>query len=279
MRVWFLFAGALVMFAVAAVWRYREERRAAPPAVPSVAPVVAEAPTTPCAVPVVLARRGRFHSDVFSTAPTDWRVAGAAIAEVANRWQCDPRWSFFVLKNDRREGKAAALWSKYLYPGDVAVEFFVANKMEGQRGQPYTYARDINVTICADGSDLRKGYTFMWGGYGNTVSVILRNGVEVARCQGRIPTDMKYHNSWFTYCVEKQGGKLTFRVTDHYAKHGPLVDLTYNDPQPLQGDRVAVWTYDHAIMLARTLISGDGGETTESPDFQPGPLKTPYDDK
>src|SRR5208283_4882248 len=129
-----------------------------------------------------------FKNDTFSSAPVGWRSAGAAISEVTNRWQCDPRWSFFSLKNDIKVGKSAVLWSKYLYPGDVALELHVGNKMEQNRGLPYTYARDINVSICSDGSDLTKGYTFMFGGNNNAGSMILRNGVEVANNPKRIPT-------------------------------------------------------------------------------------------
>lgn len=222
-----------------------------------------------------------FRNDFFSKAPTAWRIAGAAIAEVTNRWQCDPRWSFFSLKNERGKGKppAAVLWSKYLYPGDVTVEFFVGNKMEGERGQPYTYARDINVTICSDGADLNKGYTFMWGGHANAGSMILRNGVEVKRHGARIPTDMNYHRYWFSYKVEKQGGKITFRVDRMFAGDSKQSELVYEDTQPLQGNHVAIWTYDHAIMLSRVRISGDGGNVAEEPDGQLEPLKTPYDPK
>jgi len=220
-----------------------------------------------------------FRNDFFSGAPTGWRTAGSAIAEVTNRWQCDPRWSFFSLKNDRERGKAAALWSKYLYPGDVTVEFFVGNKMEGVRGQPYLYSRDINVTICSDGADLNNGYTFMWGGHNNSGSMILRNGVEVRRHGARIPTDMNYHRYWFSFKVEKQGGRLTFRVDRFFASDSKQAELVYEDPQPLQGDRVAIWTYDHAIMLSRVRISGDGGNVCEHPDLPSEPLKTPYDSK
>ena len=217
-----------------------------------------------------------FRSDLFSRAPTAWRTAGNVVAEVTNRWQCDPRWSFFSLKNDlRRAGKTAAFWSKYLYPGDVTMEFYVGNKMEGERGQPYTYSRDINVTICSDGSDLGKGYTFMWGGDNNTVSRILRDGVEVKRSGEHIPTDMNYHRVWFTYRVEKQGGHLIFRVLDSSGRRH--CELTYDDPQPLQGSHLAIWTYNHAIMLSRVRISGDGGNVAEHPDWRPEPLKTPYD--
>src|SRR5205814_675854 len=117
----------------------------------------------------------------FSNAPTAWRTAGDAIAEVTYRWQCDPRWSFYSLKRVLAKARPAVLWNKTLYPGDVTVEFFVGNKMEGERGPPYTYARDINVTICSDGSDLTKGYSFLFGGQGNTGTMITRNGVEVKR--------------------------------------------------------------------------------------------------
>jgi len=217
-----------------------------------------------------------FRNDLFSRAPVSWRTAGNVIAEVTNRWQCDPRWSFFCLKNDLRKGpKAAALWSKYLYPGDVTMEFYVGNKMEGERGQPYTYVRDINVTLCSDGSDLGKGYTFQWGGDNNCLSRIMRDGVEVKRSGEHIPTDMTYHRYWFTYRVEKQGGHLNFRVLDSSGrKH---CELTYDDPQPLQGNHLAIWIYNHAIMLSRVRISGDGGNVAEHPDWRPEPLKTPYD--
>ncbi|MCY3024158.1 MAG: hypothetical protein NTW87_34715, partial [Planctomycetota bacterium] len=213
----------------------------------------------------------------FSRAPTAWRTAGAAIAEVTNRWQSDPRWTFFSLKNDRAKGKPAVLWSKFLYPGDVTLEFFFANKMECERGQPYAYARDVNVTICSDGSDLTKGYTFMFGGRGNQGSMILRNGVEVARHQAGIPTDMNYMRYWFSYKIEKRGGNLTFRVDRLFAGDRGQSELVYEDAQPLSGDRIAIWTYDHAIMLSRVRLSGEGGTVAEHPDWRPGPLRTPYD--
>jgi hypothetical protein len=223
-------------------------------------------------------------NDVFTTAPVDWRPAGFAIAEVANRWQCSPNWSFFSLKNDRTKGKPAVLWSKRLYPGDTTVEFFVAHKMERERGEPYVYARDINVTICSDGQDLTKGYTFMWGGHNNRGSMILRNGVEVKHNNATIPTEhgnsripeTDWHHHWFSVRVEKNGPKVTFRV-DRFFENEPNEEMTFEDPQPLTGNRIAIWTYDHCILISRARISGEGGVEIEDPDFTPGNLKTPYD--
>ena len=218
----------------------------------------------------------RFHDEFFSSAPTSWRTAGYAIAEVANRWQCDPRWSFFSLKNDRAKGKPAVLWSKKLYDGDVTAEFFVGCKMEGERGRPYTYARDINLTICSDGQDLTKGYTFMFGGQENQATMILRNGVEVKRENVTIPTSMKIHRHWFYIRVEKRGDKLSYRV-DKYFNNMPQGALEYEDPNPLTGKHIAIWTYDNAVMLSRIRISGQGGTEMEDPDQELAPLKTIYD--
>jgi len=225
---------------------------------------------------------GSFIDEKFSRAPVEWRTAGFAIAEVTNRWQCDPRWSFFSLKNDRKAGNPAVLWSKRLYAGDVTVELFAGNKMEQERGRPYTYARDMNITIGSDGADLTKGYTFMFGGNGNTATYIYRNGVLVKEFPLAIPTEMQFHRAWFFLRVERKGGRLAFRV-DHGGPAGnymaalPEHDLVYEDPSPLGGDHVAVWTYDHAIMIGRLRISGEGGTESEDPAAEIAPLKTPYD--
>ena len=207
-----------------------------------------------------------FLNELFSSAPVRWRTAGHAIAEVTNRWQCDPRWSFFSLKNELGKGKTAVLWSKNIYPGDVMVEFFVGNKMESERGQPYySRARDINITICGDGQNLNKGYTILWGGYGNRATYLLRNGKEVKRVEGRVPNEQRLvHRAWMSVRFEKRGNKISF-YADRLPGHAPI-HLVYEDPQPLSGDRVGLWTYDHAIMLSRVRITGDGGLQQESPD-------------
>jgi hypothetical protein len=218
-----------------------------------------------------------FYNDTFSKAPANWRSAGFAIAEVTNRWQCDPRWTFFTLKNDLERGSAAALWSKKLYPGDLCVEFYVGNKMEDERGPPYHYARDINVTICSDGSDLTKGYTFSFGGRGNEITGIYRNGELKQSVQRSIPTEMRrVHRAWMAVRVEKRGARLVLAVEG--IPEEPPIQLVFDDPQPLTGDRVALWTFKHAVMLSRVRISGEGGSALEKPDCDFAPLKTFYEE-
>ena len=221
-----------------------------------------------------------FLNELFSSAPVRWRTAGYAIAEVTNRWQCDPRWSFFSLKNDlqfKDKGGTAVLWNKGLYPGDVMLEFYVGNKMEAERGQPYySYSRDINVTLCGDGQDLTKGYTLMWGGHGNKATYLYRNGVEVKRVEGTIPNEQRLvHRAWMSVRVEKRGNKISFHA-DRLPGHAPI-HLVYEDPDPLEGNRVAIWTYHHAIMLSRVRITGEGGTVQESPDLEFLAPKTIYE--
>jgi len=96
----------------------------------------------------------------FQRAPDEWREAGG-VWKVTNRWQCDPRWSFF----SGQSGNVAAIWNKRRFEGDLTLEFSAGIKMDAQRGSQYEYASDINATICADGRDLSSGYSFLFGGY------------------------------------------------------------------------------------------------------------------
>src|ERR1043165_659336 len=220
----------------------------------------------------------------FANAPVEWRPAGSAIVEVTNRWQCDPRWTFLGLSNDRTKGKSAVLWNKRFFPGDVAVEFYVGVKMDHLRVKPgssyYSYARDINLTIGSDGADLRKGYTFSFGGFKHSCSAMLRDGVELKRVPITIPTSMDYHLHWFVFRAERKSGRLVFQVDrlfKTWGDKGSSDELSVDDPTPCSGNRIAIWTYDSAIVLAKVRVSGEGGFETESPDFVAGPLKTIYD--
>ncbi|MHC4506965.1 MAG: hypothetical protein ACYTFI_27070, partial [Planctomycetota bacterium] len=220
------------------------------------------------------------HDYRFSEAPADWRVA-AGVWEIANRWQCDPRWSFFIgwptgWPHPRSGEELTAAWNKRSFPGDVMVDFFVGPKMTGERGRRYEYVRDLNVTIAADGADLSSGYTFMFGGFGNTRSAILRGDKILAESRGRYPSDsMVAHQKWFHVRAKKTGNRLEYRVGFLGQR---LVDLKAVDPEPLTGDRVAVWSYDCGIAIGRMRIAGSAAGEMEAPDFRPpARVRTPYD--
>lgn len=194
----------------------------------------------------------RVYIYTFARAPAQWRFA-SGIWEVTNRWQCDPRWSFF----SGRSTRLAAMWNKRLFGKNITLEFAAGIKMARERGSRYEYASDLNATICADGNNLDTGYNFIFGGWNNTATRILRNNKVVAQSSYIIPRGI--HRRWFYFKIQKRGPELRYWID------GALI-LKYTDPQPLQGRRVAIWTWNNGIMVARVRISSSEGTVLEFPD-------------
>jgi len=220
---------------------------------------------------------GAVRNYTFGRAPVDWRIA-KGIWTVTNKWQCDPRWSFWsgraeTTRGGRRDGeKLACIWNKRLFERDVTVEFYAGIMMDRGRGGRYEYARDINVTVCGDGRDLVSGYTCMFGGFDDSRSVIARKGKIVRVGGGVIPRHGSIHRKWFYVRAERLGNRIRFNVNDR------MVDLSFDDDNPLEGKQIAIWTYDCGIMISRVRISSPGGNVLEEPG--PAPVarpKTIYD--
>jgi hypothetical protein len=187
----------------------------------------------------------------FQKAPDEWREAGGTW-HVTNRWQCDPRWSFFC----GQSGQLAAIWNKRQFHGDLTLEFSAGIKMDAARGHNYEYASDVNATICADGKDLRTGYSFLFGGQGNSGTQIVRQGKVVAESPFRIPRGI--HRHWFYVKIRKCGGRLSFWIDKSLI-------LEYTDSEPLEGPYVALWTHNNGLMVTRVRISSESGQTLELP--------------
>ncbi|MDA1142129.1 MAG: hypothetical protein O3B01_26510 [Planctomycetota bacterium] len=193
------------------------------------------------------------YSYNFQKAPGEWRQAGG-VWKVTNRWQCDPRWSFFSGESER----VAAIWNKRTFEGDLTLEFSAGIKMNSSKGQSYEYASDINATICADGSDLTSGYSFLFGGKGNSGTQIVRKTEIVAESPERIPVQV-LHRRWFAIKIQNRGGHLTLWIDNRKI-------LEYTDPVPLAGRKLALWTYNNGLMVSRVRISSESGRTMERPD-------------
>lgn len=193
----------------------------------------------------------------FHRAPVDWRAV-AGLWEVTNRWDCDPRWSFFA--GERQEDPLVAMWNKRHFDDDVTLEFAAGIRHDPERGgSKYKYASDINAVVCGDGRDLRNGYNIVFGGWDNTFTRILRNGKPVAETQKhRLPRDYSQHRQWFYFKIQKRGPHVRLFVDNELA-------LEYTDPQPLTGRRVAIWTWKNDIMVARVRISAAGHAPCELP--------------
>ncbi|MDA0839952.1 MAG: hypothetical protein O2857_19465, partial [Planctomycetota bacterium] len=191
------------------------------------------------------------YSYNFQKAPGEWRQAGG-VWKVTNRWQCDPRWSFFSGESER----VAAIWNKRTFEGDLTLEFSAGIKMNSSKGQSYEYASDINATICADGSDLTSGYSFLFGGKGNSGTQIVRKTEIVAESPERIPVQV-LHRRWFAIKIQNRGGHLTLWIDNR-----KILEYTV----PLAGRKLALWTYNNGLMVSRVRISSESGRTMERPD-------------
>lgn len=179
----------------------------------------------------------------FSNAPVDWWV-GRGSWEVTERWTCSPQWSFFGGKDSR----TPVLWSKRAFKGDIVVEAYVSVRMHHNG---YNYPGDLNITICGDGLNLDSGYSFIYAGWNNTRSRILK-GTEVLAertdALGHLTKPMRsYHRYWWYLRVEKRGNNLRMFVDDKLV-------LEAKDEHPLPGGRVALWTLNKGILVARVRI-------------------------
>ena len=189
-------------------------------------------------------RAGKVLDYCFDRAPTDWWVASGTW-ELASRWPCTPEWSWFA--GESRQ--VAAIWHKRPFTEDVLLDLHVGPRTvdHGEGRGPHEICRAFNAVICGDGQDVRSGYTFVVGadkaGTGATLS---RGGREVARSTAfRFLSDA--HNQWLNVRAEKQGVAIRLWVGDQRV-------LSWEDPDPLPGGRVGIWTEDNAVMIPRATI-------------------------
>ncbi|MBC7287426.1 MAG: tetratricopeptide repeat protein, partial [Armatimonadetes bacterium] len=187
----------------------------------------------------------------FSSAPTDWYVA-SGLWGTTNRWTCSPQWSWF---GGMAELGPAAVWCKHVFEGDIVVDAYVAFGMLYGYPRSYKNPGDLNITICGDGASLFSGYTFVFGGWQNDRTAILKNGRVIAEnfdviapvFEDGYPGTYEFHRKWWNIRARKVGNRLQLFVDEKLACEA-------TDPSPLSVGRVALWTYDNRIIIARTRI-------------------------
>jgi len=193
----------------------------------------------------------------FTTAPTEWIVTkGNWGTDV--RWPCDRRWAFFGGKDDENP----CIWSKESYTGDVVVEAYGAIRMDIPYCPGYTHPSDLCLTLCGNGRDLNSGYSFIFAGFNNTRSCIMKGDQVVVEKPGLVfeqpvNTNLAFQRAWFRLRAEKMGSTVRFFV------NGQLVGQ-FDDPEPLAGGQAAVWSYRNGPIVARV--------RTWFRDAQPAPL-------
>ena len=218
----------------------------------------------------VTVERGHVRDDYFDRAPVDWHKVGKW--EVINRFACDPRWSHMTAW---AQDDMAVLWTKAGYEGDFTLEFYAGNKMWPMRewvgAQYYPRVGDINATVCADGRDLDSGYTVTlaeWDNQWSETWTRLRRGTTVVAQSDRelVPRNRELypsqrvipvpwikkgrgiHGAWYYIKLRKIGSRIEYYFDNELV-------LSYTDPRPLKGRRIAIWTQDNYVTFARAKIS------------------------
>lgn len=190
----------------------------------------------------------------FTTAPTDW-VPRSGVWQQTNRWDCSPEWTWYGGYDAQG---VAATWNKRQFLGDITVEIYAAMKMGVGAERRYKNPNDMNITVHGDGVNLDSGYSFIMGGELNTVSRIMKGTRVLAETwdesalfpifEDAYPTDAyDFHRKWWALRARLSGNKLQFY------KDEKLI-LEAQDPQPLPGGRVALWTMHNGIVVSRAKI-------------------------
>lgn len=190
------------------------------------------------------------EDETFSHAPVAWWMQKGEW-EVRARWPCYPDWTWFGA-SDLPPYQNPVLWSKHVYAGDVVLEVFAALKMNSLQQPQYRDPRDINLTLFGDGRNLASGYSFIFAGWGNLRSAVLKGEEEVVRNPqvriGRATTaNFNFHRHWFGLRVERFGNRVRFLVDDALVGE-------YTDPDPLTAGRLALWTWNNGLLLARVRV-------------------------
>jgi hypothetical protein len=204
----------------------------------------------------------------FRSAPTEWAVVGGEWS-VRSRWACTPRWSWF----GGRAEHLAAIWTRESFGGDAVVEFFGGFLMDSPFAPFYDDPSDINVTLCGDGATPGSGYSFIYGGWRNRATAILRKGEVVAETPGFLLPDtldslggelfggngaVELHKHWRHVRAERIGSTLRLIIDGKLA-------LAYDDPDPLPGGPAAIWTLGNGLTVARARVYFERSELPPLP--------------
>lgn len=204
--------------------------------------------------------------DFFDQAPTAWLPVAGTWA-VTNRWQCDPRWSFFSGVADKG---VACLWSKYIHGRNFTIEYFVGPKMNRSKGgNESKYSADFNLAICCDGRDITSGYSVMFGGWKNRGTQLVRGSDIINENTASIIKDGNLHHHWFQVKVRRFGQRYTVWVD------GKIVTDVLDD-YPSTGNRFALWTWDNGVMIAQLRFSTDIPTQMAPPEIINRSPQTPY---
>lgn len=207
-------------------------------------------------------RRLNVISDFFTESPYRWILNGGHW-EIVNRFQCQPSWSHMIGES---EDGMAALWHKFVYGGNVTLEFYA-----GMRHGWYERAGDLNCTILAATTAPDSGYTATcteWDyNHSQSWSNLYRRGTRVARSGDYLAPRSRHgnerrlmnplisegrpiHGAWYYIKIRRVGNRVSYYFDDELVH-------AFDDTTPLDEGLTGVWTFMNSMTLAQVQITFD----------------------
>ncbi len=209
----------------------------------------------------------------FTSAPVDW-FAGRGRWEVAERWTCQPQWSFFR----GYDNIDPTLWSRFAPQGDFTLEAYLATPMDLTRSEKSP--TDINITVGANGRDLGSGYSFIFAPKHQAPHYILRGDGLGTKTSAVMPgLNGNEHQDWYYLRIERRRTPegLRFRWT---VNNQEIADFLDDKPLSDEAGRIAFWSHNFNLSIARVRLWHNGLEATQeegSTDAASTPIKNALD--
>ncbi|HHX41459.1 MAG TPA: fibronectin type III domain-containing protein, partial [Armatimonadetes bacterium] len=197
----------------------------------------------------------------FDAAPIDWGIeAGEWIA--TTRWACVPHWNFFGGRGD----PMSTLWNKRRFGGDQWIEVFAAPREGTSDRMHFTAPINLNLSFCAEGEQIGSGYSLVYRSHDEPALLYRRGKLvaenrEIVLPQWRNDQMFVYYRvtqTWHHFVILREGGRI--RVWVEVPSHGRgrlerRLLFDYTDPDPLPGDRLALWTWgENGMAVARVRV-------------------------
>ncbi|MCC7491224.1 MAG: hypothetical protein IT204_02705 [Fimbriimonadaceae bacterium] len=212
----------------------------------------------------VKCRREGIIDEVFERAPADWVQQGNW--EITNRFSCTPTWSHMAALERKGLG---ALWHKAAFPGNVTIEYYAGMRMQSDYAMIYPRPGDFNTSFGCRPFSFESGISLLPGAWDADWSSVWTRYVQGGQTllqtdrplvpRTREDSGQRYipvpyisagrdvHGAW--YYVKSR------YLDGHLEGYFDNVKVLEGDGPAVPGDRVAIWTQDNQVVVARIRIT------------------------
>lgn len=174
---------------------------------------------------------------------------------VANKWVCDPRFSWLAA----RTTETAQAWWKGVVEGDFTFDCYIATFME-MTDEPFERNGDYGIALSERLGDLGAGYFLAIGEQFDARSRLYRGRqvlAESSREEHQLPANhlylplrQEFHRRWSHLRFQRRGRRLAYELD------GKRV-LEAADDAPLAARYLAIMSQRNGFLVSRVRLTGD----------------------